>query len=61
MMKQMLNRAMQMMMKKTNKFLFSALAVVLALSTGFLAHFQMFGMLTRAQEAATQYVSEVRI
>ncbi len=42
MMKQMLNRVTQMMMKKTNKFLFAALAVALALTIGFLAHFQMF-------------------
>ena len=60
-MKQMMTKLTQMMMKKTNKFLFTALAVALALTIGFLAHFQMFGMLARAQEAATQYVSEVRV
>ena len=60
-MKQMMTKLTQMLMKKTNKFLFAALAVALALTIGFLAHFQMFGMLARAQEAATQYVSEVRV
>ena len=47
--------------KKTNKVLFASLAVVLALSIGFLAHFQMFGFLARAEEAKAQYVGEVRI
>ena len=37
--------------KKTSKLLFASLAVVLALSIGFLAHFQMFGFLARAEEA----------
>ncbi len=60
-MKQKLNRLIQKLTKKTNKLLFASLAVVLALSTAFLAHFQMFGMLARAEEALTQYVSEVRI
>ena len=47
--------------KKTSKLLFASLAVVLALSIGFLAHFQMFGFLARAEEAKARYVSEVRI
>ena len=60
-MKQKMNRLTQALMKKTNKFLFASLAVALALIIGLLAHFQMFGILTHAQEALTQYVGEVRI
>ena len=59
-MKQRLNRLNQIMMKKTNRFLFASLAVVLALAIGFLAHFQMFGMLVRAEEASKEYVGELR-
>ena len=61
MMKQKMKRLTQTLMKKTNKVLFASLAVALALIIGLLSHFQMFGLLTYAQEAATQYVGEVRI
>ena len=60
-MKQKMSRLTQKLTKKTNKFLFASLAVVLALLIGFLAHFQMFGLLARAEEAPIKYVSEVRI
>ena len=59
-MKQRMNILNQIMMKKTNRFLFASLAVVLALAIGFLAHFQMFGMLVRAEEASKEYVGEMR-
>lgn len=60
-MKQKMNRLTQALMKKTNKFLFASLAVVLALIIGLLAHFQMFGFLVRAEEAKALYVGEVRV
>ena len=49
------------LMKKTKKLLLLSLSVVLALTIGFLSHFQMFGLLANAQEAPTQYVGEVRL
>lgn len=60
-MKQKMSRLTQTLMKKTNKFLFASLAVVLALIIGLLAHFQMFGFLVRAEEAKALYVGEVRV
>ena len=61
MMDQMIHKLTDKLTKKTNKLLFASLAVLLALSIGFLAHFQMLGFLARAQEAKAQYVGEVRI
>ena len=58
---QMIHKLTDKLTKKTNKLLFASLAVLLALSIGFLAHFQMLGFLARAQEAKAQYVGEVRI
>jgi len=60
-MKQKMSRLTQTLMKKTNKFLFASLAVVLAIAIGLLAHFQMFGFLVRAEEAKALYVGEVRV
>ena len=58
---QMIHKLTDKLTKKTNKILFASLAVLLALSIGLLAHFQMLGFLARAQEAKAQYVGEVRI
>ena len=60
-MKRKMTELTQKLTKRTNRFLFSLLAVVLAMLIGFLGHFRMFGLLVRAEEAPTQYVSEVRI
>ena len=58
-MKQDLNRLTQIL-RKTNKLLFASLAVLLALSIGFLAHLQMIGSVVRAEETPDQYVGEIR-
>lgn len=60
-MKQKMNRLLQMMTKKTNRVLFASLAVVLALAIGFLAHFQMFGMLVKAEDLPREYVEQLRL